>query len=166
MKQMMLADAEYTGKSQQTHKELFLIEMHQVLPWKGSLLELHYPESEGSRSSYSLAAILRIHLIQSSFGYDDPAMVYTFYETTILRQSAGMNTDCIPEEVIPSVLVGCWRNMGRPLISFVSSMESQIIGDYRCVKILFSMGRLIRCVVVSSGLTHKRDPKLSMHFSL
>jgi len=100
MKQMMLADAEYTGKSQQTHKELFLIEMHQVLPWKGSLLELHYPESEGSRSSYSLAAILRIHLIQSSFGYDDPAMEYTFYETTILRQSAGMNTDCIPEEVI------------------------------------------------------------------
>lgn len=100
MKQMVLADAEYTGKSQQTHKELFLIEMHQVLPWNGSLLELHYPESEGSRSSYSLAAILRIHLIQSSFGYDDPAMEYTFYETTILRQSAGMNTDCIPEEVI------------------------------------------------------------------
>jgi len=30
MTQMMLADAEYAGKSQQTHKELFLIEMDQV----------------------------------------------------------------------------------------------------------------------------------------
>lgn len=75
---MMLADAEYAGKSEKTHKELYLVEMYQVLPWKGSLLERHYPETEGSRSSYSLAAMLRMHLMQSSFGYDDPAMECTF----------------------------------------------------------------------------------------
>ncbi|WP_339477063.1 transposase [Pseudomonas sp. RL_5y_Pfl2_73] len=32
---MALADAEYAGKRKQTRKELFLIEMDQVVPWKG-----------------------------------------------------------------------------------------------------------------------------------
>lgn len=34
MKQMTFA-AEYAGKRKQTRKELFLIEMNQVEPWKG-----------------------------------------------------------------------------------------------------------------------------------
>ncbi len=35
MKQMTFADAEYAGKRKQTRKELFLIEMDRVVPWKG-----------------------------------------------------------------------------------------------------------------------------------
>ncbi len=35
MKQMTFADAEYAGKRKQTRKELFLIEMDQVVPWNG-----------------------------------------------------------------------------------------------------------------------------------
>ncbi|ASD11971.1 hypothetical protein CD800_24000 [Pseudomonas aeruginosa] len=37
MKQMTFADAEYAGKRKQTRKELFLIEMDQVVPWKNYL---------------------------------------------------------------------------------------------------------------------------------
>jgi IS5 family transposase len=37
MKQMTFADAEYAGKGKQTRKELFLIEMDQVVPWKGRI---------------------------------------------------------------------------------------------------------------------------------
>ena len=33
MKQLSFADAEYTGKREQTHRERFLIEMDQVVPW-------------------------------------------------------------------------------------------------------------------------------------
>ena len=42
MKQMTFADAEYAGKRK---PELFLIEMDQVVPWKGliALIEPHYP---------------------------------------------------------------------------------------------------------------------------
>jgi hypothetical protein len=36
MKQMTFADAEYAGKRKQTRKELFLIEMDRVVPWKGA----------------------------------------------------------------------------------------------------------------------------------
>nr|EIU3324522.1 IS5/IS1182 family transposase [Pseudomonas aeruginosa] len=49
MKQMTFADAEYAGKRKQTRKELFLIEMEQVVPWQGliALIEPHYPKGEG-----------------------------------------------------------------------------------------------------------------------
>ena len=76
MKQMTFADAEYAGKRKQTRKELFLIEMDQVVPWKGlvALIEPHYPKGEGGRPAYPLMAMLRVHLMQNWFGYSDPAM--------------------------------------------------------------------------------------------
>ena len=51
MRQMTFADAEYAGKRKQTRKELFLIEMDRVVPWKGliALIEPHYPKGEGGR---------------------------------------------------------------------------------------------------------------------
>lgn len=91
MKQMTIADAEYAGKRKQTRKELFLIEMDRVVPWKGliNLIERHYPKGDGGRPAYPLMAMLRVHLMQNWFGYSDPAMEEALYETTILRQFAG-----------------------------------------------------------------------------
>ncbi|WP_256667610.1 MULTISPECIES: transposase [unclassified Pseudomonas] len=73
MKQMTFADAEYAGKRKQTRKELFLIEMDQVVPWKGliTLIEPHYPKGNGGRPAYPLMAMLRVHLMQNWFGYSD-----------------------------------------------------------------------------------------------
>ncbi len=100
MKQMTFADAEYAGKRKQTRKELFLIEMDQVVPWKGliALIEPHYPKGEGGRPAYPLLAMLRVHLMQNWFGYSDPAMEEALYETTILRQFAGLSLERIPDE--------------------------------------------------------------------
>ena len=100
MKQMTFADAEYAGKRKQTRKELFLIEMDQVVPWKGlvALIDPHYPKGEGGRPAYPLMAMLRIHLMQNWFGYSAPAMEEALYETTILRQFAGLNLERIPDE--------------------------------------------------------------------
>ena len=100
MKQMTFADAEYAGKRKQTRKELFLIEMDQVVPWQGliTLIEPHYPKGEGGRPAYPLMAMLRVHLMQNWFGYSDPAMEEALYETTILRQFAGLSLERIPDE--------------------------------------------------------------------
>jgi len=100
MKQMTFADAEYAGKRKQTRKELFLIEMDQVVPWKGlvALIEPHCPKGEGGRPAYPLMAMLRVHLVQNWFGYSDPAMEEALYETTILRQFAGLSLERIPDE--------------------------------------------------------------------
>ena len=93
MNQMSLADAEYAGKREQTRRECFLIEMDQVVPWMGliALIEPHYPKGEGGRPAYLLMAMLRVHLMQNWFGFSDPAMEESLYETTILRQFAGLN---------------------------------------------------------------------------
>ncbi|HCF1761201.1 TPA: IS5 family transposase [Pseudomonas aeruginosa] len=100
MKQMTFADAEYAGKRKQTRKELFLIEMDQVVPWKGliALTEPHYPKGEGGRPAYPLMTMLRVHLMQNWFGSSDPAMEEALYETTILRQFAGLSLERIPDE--------------------------------------------------------------------
>jgi IS5 family transposase len=100
MKQMTFADAEYAGKRKQTRKELFLIEMDRVVPWKGliALIDPHYPKGEGGRPAYPLMAMLRVHLMQNWFGYSDPAMEEALYETTIVRQFAGLNLERIPDE--------------------------------------------------------------------
>jgi len=100
MKQMTFADAEYAGKRKQTRKELFLLEMDKVVPWKGlvALVEPHYPTGEGGRPAYPLMAMLRVHLMQNWFGYSDPAMEESLYETTILRQFAGLSLERIPDE--------------------------------------------------------------------
>ncbi|WP_448132587.1 IS5 family transposase [Stutzerimonas chloritidismutans] len=97
---MTFADAEYAGKRKQTRNELFLIEMDQVVPWKGliALIEPHYPKGEGGRPSYPLLAMLRVHLLQNWFGYSDPAMEEALSETTILRQFAGLSLERIPDE--------------------------------------------------------------------
>ncbi|KKI23530.1 transposase, partial [Pseudomonas syringae pv. persicae] len=83
-----------------TRRERFLIEMDQVVPWKGliALIEPHYPKGEGGRPAYPLMAMLRIHLMQNWFGYSDPAMEEALYETTILRQFAGLSLDRIADE--------------------------------------------------------------------
>lgn len=100
MKQMTFADAEYAGKRKQPRKERFLIEMDQVVPWTGliKLIEPRYPKGEGGRPAYPLMAMLRVHLMQNWFGYSDPAMEEALYETTILRQFAGLNLERIPDE--------------------------------------------------------------------
>ncbi len=100
MKQMTFADAEYAGKRKQTRKELFLSEMDQVVPWKGliALIEPHYPKGDGGRPAYPLMAMLRVHLMQNWFGHSDPAMEEALYETTILRQFAGLSLERIPDE--------------------------------------------------------------------
>jgi len=99
MKQMTFAEAEYAGKRKQTRKELFLTEMDQV-PWEGlvALIEPHYPTSEGGRPAYPLMAMLRVHLMQNWFGYSEPVMEEALYETTILRQFAGLSLERIPDE--------------------------------------------------------------------
>lgn len=60
-KYMMFANGEYAGKCKQIRKELFLVEMEPVVPWKGliSLIEPYYPKGEGGRPTYALMAMLR-----------------------------------------------------------------------------------------------------------
>jgi|SRR5450830_1936979 len=97
---MPFPDAEYAGKRKQTRRERFLIEMDQVVPWKGliTLIEPHYPKGEGGRPAYPLMTMLRVHLMQNWFGYRGSAMEEALYETTIPSQLSELHLDRIPDE--------------------------------------------------------------------
>jgi IS5 family transposase len=84
-----------------------VIEIDRLVPRKGliALFELHYPKGEGGRPAYPLMAMLRVHLMQNWFGYSDPAMEEALYETTILRQFAGLNL----ERVTSSSAAASWK---------------------------------------------------------
>lgn len=73
---MSFVGAEYAGKSKQTRRERFLIEMDQVVPWNCmfSLIEPHCPKGGVARAVHPLIAMLRVYLMQNWFGSSDPAM--------------------------------------------------------------------------------------------
>ncbi len=161
MKQMTFADAEYAGKRKQTRKELFLIEMDRVVPWKGliALIEPHYPKGEGGRPAYPLMAMLRVHLLQNWFGYSDPAMEEALYETTILRQFAGLHLERIPTKPPFSTSAACWRNTSwRP----ASSLSSMALGDRG---LSLRQGTIVDATLINAPSSTKnkdgkRDPEM------
>ncbi|AFK67172.1 transposase, IS4 family protein [Pseudomonas putida ND6] len=96
MSQMSFSDFEYAGKRKQTHRERFLAEMEQVVPWSGlvALIEPHYPKADGGRKPYPLDTML-----QNWFSLSDPAMEEALYEITSMRQFARLTLSApIPED--------------------------------------------------------------------
>jgi IS5 family transposase len=101
MSQMSFGDAEYAGKRKKTRREVFLVEMEQVVPWKSllGLIEPFYPVAGRGRHPYPLETMLRVHLMQNWFGLSDPAMEEALYEITPMRVFARLLlTEPIPDE--------------------------------------------------------------------
>ncbi len=77
-KQLGFGDYEQSTAKKYTKRERFLSEMEAVVPWKAlvDLIEPHYPKtsSECGRQAYTLATMLRIHLMQQWYTLSDPAM--------------------------------------------------------------------------------------------
>ncbi len=101
MKQMTFADAEYARQGQADPQGTVLDRDGSG----GAVERADCPDrtalSERRRwiaTAYPLMAMLRIHLMQNWFGYSDPAMEEALYETTILRQLAGLSMERIPDE--------------------------------------------------------------------
>ncbi|KTB95120.1 hypothetical protein AO073_14775 [Pseudomonas syringae ICMP 11293] len=89
--QLTFGDAEGLGKRKQTHREIFLAEMEQVVPWQQllGLIAPHYPVSgRPGRQPYALATMLRIHLLQQWYALSDPAMEEALHEIPTLRRFA------------------------------------------------------------------------------
>ena len=162
MKQIAFADAEYAGKRKQTRRERFLIEMDQVVPWNGliALIEPHYPKGKGGRPAYPLMAILRVHLMQNWFGYSDPAMEESLYETTILRHFAGLNLDRIPDE---TTILNFRRLLEtHDLAAGILNVINGYLGDRG---LLLRHGTIVNATIIhapssTKNKERKRDPQM------
>ncbi len=77
-KQLGVGDYEQSTAKKRTKRETLLAEMEPLVPWKVliDLIEPYYPKtsSKGGRPAYSLATVLRIHLMPQWYSLSDPAM--------------------------------------------------------------------------------------------
>ena len=84
-----------------TRKQVFLKQMHQVVPW-AALVELiapYYPEGRTGRPPFSLSTMLRIHLMQQWFTLSDPGMEEAFFDTPLYREFAQLEAfSRLPDE--------------------------------------------------------------------
>ncbi len=162
MKHISFVDAEYASKGKQTRRERLLIEMDQFVPWKSlvSLIEPHYPKGKEGRSAYPLMAILRNHFMQKWFGYNDPAMEESLYETTILRHLACLNLYRTPDETT-------FLNFRRLLEKYeLATGTLQDINDYFGDRsLLFRKGKVVDATIIhapssTKNKDGKRDPEM------
>ena len=94
MKQMSLSESGYERKAKRTRKREFLDEMNLVVPWAElvSLIAPHAPApgAKGGRPPLAVETMLRIHVLQQWFNLSDPAMEEALYDTTMIREFAGL----------------------------------------------------------------------------
>lgn len=125
-----------------------------------ALIEPPCPKGEGGRPSYPLMAILRVHLMQNWFGYSDPTMEESLYETTILRQFAGLGPERMPDE---TTILNFLRLREKPdLAAGILGVINDYIGNRG---LLLRQGTIVDATIIhapssTKNKESKRDPEM------
>jgi IS5 family transposase len=92
MRQASFASVGFERFGKTTRRAAFLSEMDQVVPWQGlcQLIEPVYPKPGNGRPPIGLERMLRIYFLQQWFDLSDPAVEEALYESTSMRQFAGI----------------------------------------------------------------------------
>ena len=102
MNQISLAGGGFERYGKTTCRAAFLGEMNRVIPWIElcALIEPHYPKAGRGRRPVGLERMLRIHFLQHWFNLSDPAVEEALYESTSMRQFAGIDlgNEPVPDE--------------------------------------------------------------------
>ena len=101
IEQPTFADLDYQHKRRRTRREEFLERMDSLIPWQRleERIRPHYFRAERGRRPYSLAVMLRVHIVQLCYNLSDPAMEYLLYEAESVRRFAGLRlSEPIPDE--------------------------------------------------------------------
>ena len=89
MRQQTLADNGFERFRKQTRREMFLLEMDQIIPWRDlcKVIKPFYPKRQGAgRPPVGLERMLRIHFLQHWFNLSDPAVEEALYDSRAMRQ--------------------------------------------------------------------------------
>ncbi len=102
MKQQSFSSLEQAHKKKQTKREIFLGEMHEVVPWAWleALIAPHYTKPRKGRPQMLLSVMLRIYFLQQWYGLSDPGAEEALYDMHSMRDFAGLDLaqDAIPDE--------------------------------------------------------------------
>jgi IS5 family transposase len=94
-----------------TRRALFLEEMERTMPWSElyALAEPLYRKSTKCHAPAGIACMLRIYFLQQWFGLTDYLVEEMLYESSVMRQFAGVDIDSEP---VPDELLICeFRNL-------------------------------------------------------
>jgi IS5 family transposase len=94
MRQQTLASqASFEKFGRKGKRELFLDQMELVIPWGEllALIEPYYPKAGNGRPPVGLSIMLRTYFLQQWFGFSDPGMEESFYDSPVLRRFAGVD---------------------------------------------------------------------------
>jgi IS5 family transposase len=93
MRQASFASVGFERFGKTTRRAAFLSEMDQVVPWQSlcQLIEPVYPKPGNGRPPIGLERMLRIYFLQQWFDLSDPAVEEALYESTSMRQFAGID---------------------------------------------------------------------------
>jgi len=93
MKQQTLTGFERYAKT--TRRAQFLADMHLIVPWAElvAVVEPFYPKisEAGGRPPLPLERMLRVYFLQLWFNLSDPAVEEALYESTSMRNFAGID---------------------------------------------------------------------------
>jgi len=102
MKQQTLTGFERYGKT--TRRAQFLADMHLIVPWAelAAVVEPFYPKvsEAGGRPPLPLDRMLRVYFLQLWFNLSDPAVEEELYDSTSMRNFAGIDlgVEAVPDE--------------------------------------------------------------------
>ena len=165
MRQQSLADGSFEKYRKKTRKELFLDEMHQIIPWQEltAAIEPFYPKPEGAgRRPKGAERMLRIHFLQHWFELSDPAAEEALYDSRAMRQFVGID---LGQEPVPVETTIC---------KFRHLMERHNLGDelFRPVNVYLeengmklSRGTIVDASIINAPSSTKnkdkaRDPEM------
>ncbi|MFP9230778.1 IS5 family transposase [Pectobacterium cacticida] len=100
--QLSFASSEYHSKKKVTRRELFLVQMEQVVPWAMlvELIEPHYPKSgRVGRPPIGVERMLRMYFLQQWFALADEALEDAIYDSQSMREFVGidLSTEGVPD---------------------------------------------------------------------
>jgi IS5 family transposase len=85
---------EYESKRKQTRRDKFLGELNRIVPWKEleETIVPYYPQGKGpGRPPVGLSRMLRILVVQNSFGFSDEGMEDAIYDSQAIRGFVGID---------------------------------------------------------------------------
>jgi IS5 family transposase len=94
MRQQSFAADQFEKYRVKTRKEIFLVEMDRIIPWKAlsKVIKPYYPKpKDADRRPIGIQRMLHIHYLQHWFELSDPGAEEALYDSRAMRQFVGID---------------------------------------------------------------------------
>jgi len=167
MRQQTLGNNGFERFRKQTRREMFLLEMDEIVPWRDlcKVIKPFYPKVKrkgAGRPPVGLERMLRIHFLQHWFNLSDPAVEEALYDSRAMRSFVGID---LGREPAPDETTVCkFRHLLE--VHNLGDRLFQLINEYleeNGLKV--STGTIVDATIIDAPTStknkdKKRDPEM------